>query len=552
MRKRLSGGCYARYRDRRVVTGWQIFTSLGGIALRFSSFPVVLSCAMTGATRGIEGFLVRVEVYLADGVPAFHTVGLPDTSVREARERVRAALTTSGFKFPERRITINLAPADVPKQGSGFDLAVAVGLLAAKGAVSAERLESTLLMGELALDGGLRPVRGVLPVAVEARTAGLAAALVPKLNGEEAALVEGLAVYPVSTLREVVNLLTVGPMPKPYQSTGTRSRPNPGLADLADVKAQYGAKRALELAAAGGHNLLFYGPPGAGKTLLARRLPSLLPPLRLDEAIEVTKVHSVAGKLSPGVGLLTEPPFRAPHHTISWAAMAGGGPGPMPGEVSLAHRGVLFLDELAEFPRNALESLRQPLEEGSILVSRVGRSVRMPSRFTLIAAMNPCRCGYLGAEARACSCSPGLVRRYRSRVSGPLIDRIDLQVYVRALNGDQLLSPASAEPSSVVRERVVRARAIQAERFAQSHLSHSRINAAMTPREVIRFCELSPAGRSSLRRAVDGLGLSARAFDRVLKVARTIADLEGESAIRESHLQEAIEFRSLDSEQVLE
>ena len=358
--------------------------------------------------------------------------------------------------------------------------------------------------------------------------------------------------YPVSSLREVVDILTAGALPQPYESTRVGIQPNTGLADLHDVKAQYGAKRALELAAAGGHNLLFYGPPGAGKTLLARRLPSLLPPLRLDEAIEVTKVHSVAGRLAPEIGLLTEPPFRAPHHTISWAAMAGGGSGPMPGEVSLAHRGVLFLDELAEFPRNALESLRQPLEEGSILVSRVGRSVRMPSRFTLVAAMNPCRCGYLGAEARACSCSPGLVKRYQSRVSGPLIDRIDLQVYVRALTGDQMLSPAHAESSSVVRARVVRAREVQAQRFARSRLSHGRVNAAMLPREVLRFCELSQSGRRSLRRAVDSLGLSARAFDRILKVARTIADLDGESAIKQSHLQEAIEFRSLESEQLLE
>jgi magnesium chelatase family protein len=499
----------------------------------------VLATTVTGATRGIEGYLVHVEIELSNGVPAFRTVGLPDTAVREAKDRVLAAVRSSGFVLDEKRVTLNLAPADVRKHGSAFDLAVAVGLLAAYQLGELKpRLDHLLLLGELALDGNIRPVRGVLPVAAEAKRHGLDGIVVPHLNTEESSLVRGLAVFPVGSLREVVDLLACGSLPRPVK-TSVRYRDPGDLPDLEDVKGQLIAKRALEIAAAGGHNILLTGPPGAGKTLLARRIPSILPKLSFDEALEVTKVHSVAGRLSHG-GLVAHPPFRAPHHTVSWAAMAGGGRGPMPGEVSLAHHGVLFLDELPEFPRSALEALRQPLEEGSIVISRVARSENYPARFILVGAMNPCPCGYLGAEVRPCSCTPAMVSRYCSKISGPLLDRIDLHVFVRPLNADEVLGDSLGESSHAVRKRVSRAREIQRKRFRRSR---SRLNANMTARQVARHCALDQRGRDTIRRAIETLGLSARGYHRILKAARTIADLAEADRISGSHLLEAIQYR---------
>jgi magnesium chelatase family protein len=503
---------------------------------------VVLAQTYTGSIRGVEGLLVRVEVDLTKGISSFRIVGLPDTSVREAEVRVRAALTNSGFTFPQCRVTVNLAPADVRKQGTAHDLAVALGLVAAMREGSAEPLGTTLFLGELALDGALRPVRGVLPIVAEASRRGLARVVVPEANGAEAALVEGIPAYSARSLREAIDLLDSGwKAPLSWRCPNGLDRSD--VLDLADVKGQRLAKRALEIAAAGGHNLLIVGPPGAGKSLLAMRLPSLLPPLEFEEALEVTKIYSVAGLLDEG-GLLCRPPFRAPHHTISAAAMVGGGGANLPGEVSLAHQGVLFLDELPEFPRPALEALRQPLEDGRVRIRRVGSIATFPARFTLIAAMNPCPCGFLGTESRPCACTSTAIQRYHARISGPLLDRIDLKVAARALRPEEMLGPASGESSAEARKRIAQARKIQSSRFRSRKGRRGILNASMTPAAVARHCEVDASGRALLETAIARLGLSARGFHRILKVARTIADLAGAERIDPIHLQEAIHFRS--------
>jgi len=481
-------------------------------------------------------------------------VGLPDTSVREAEVRVRSALTNSGFSFPQCRVTVNLAPADVRKQGTAYDLAVALGVVAAMREGPMERLTATLFLGELALDGSLRPVRGVLPIVAEASRRGLARVVVPEENGAEAALVKEISAYSVRSLREAVDLLDQewkAPLPvgRPNGSHGPKGPNEPNeqaLLDLSDVKGQRQGKRALEIAAAGGHNLLMVGPPGAGKSLLAMRLPSLLPGLDFEEALEVTKIYSVAGLLDEG-GLLSRPPFRAPHHTISAAAMVGGGGRNLPGEISLAHHGVLFLDELPEFPRPALEALRQPMEDGRVRIRRVGSIISLPARFTLIAAMNPCPCGFRGATTRPCACTPGAIQRYQGRLSGPLLDRIDLKVAVRALRPEEMLAPPTGpigEASRDARRSIAQARKIQSARFRPGKGRKEKLNSSMTPASVARHCEIDASGRALLEAAIGRLGLSARGFHRVLKVARTIADLAGAERIEPIHLQEAIHFRS--------